>query len=68
MILCLKLHRNFNETWRAKLTLDIATDELVAAYKEGIEKSEFYKKAVKKPARRPRKKISASKSEEKVSV
>ncbi len=39
MILTLKLHRNFNDTWRAKRTLDVATDERLASYRAGIEKA-----------------------------
>ena len=39
MILTLKLHRNFNDTWRAKRTLDKATDEKIKAYQLGLEKS-----------------------------
>ncbi len=33
MLLTLKLHRNFNETWRAKRTLSIANEEKVAEFK-----------------------------------
>jgi len=41
LIMNLKLHRNFNDTWRAKLTLDKATEEKLASYKNGIEKREI---------------------------
>lgn len=68
MLLSLKLHRNFNETWRAKLTLDIATEELLSSYNEGIEKNNNYKKAAKRPVRRSRKRVSSAKKEEKISV
>ena len=37
--LILKLHRNFNDTWRARRTLQPATDELWAKYSEGLEKT-----------------------------
>lgn len=48
MILTLKLHRNFNDTWRAKRTLDKATDEKLEAYRLGLEKSNIRRKSTKK--------------------
>ena len=39
LILTLKLHKNFNDTWRAKRTLDNATEERIASYRAGIEKA-----------------------------
>ena len=59
MILTLKLHRNFNETWRAKRILDRATEEKLSAYREGIEKSNIRRKNGKK-SYRPKKKKTAS--------
>lgn len=58
MVLTLKLHKNFNDTWRAKRTLDIATPEMLESYRLGIEKSSIRRKNArggrmrkKKPAR-----------------
>ena len=55
MILTLKLHRNFNDTWRAKRTLDKATDEKLEAYKLGLEKSNIRRKSTKKNYRKRKK-------------
>jgi hypothetical protein len=38
MILSLKLHRNFNDTWRAKRTIAKATEEQVNEFKAGVER------------------------------
>ncbi len=39
MLLSLKLHRNFNETWRARRTIKQADEAALAEYREGIEKA-----------------------------
>ena len=39
MLLSLKLHRNFNETWRARRTIKQADEVALAQYLEGIEKA-----------------------------
>lgn len=52
MLLTLKLHRNFNETWRAKRTIQPLTDELRAQYESGLERNTTRRKADTK--RRPR--------------
>lgn len=39
MLLSLKLHRNFNETWRARRTIKQADEEALAVYREGIDKA-----------------------------
>ena len=54
LIMTLKLHRNFNDTWRAKLTLDKATEEKLESYKNGIEKREVMR-ATHRRRRRGRK-------------
>ena len=41
MLLSLKLHRNFNETWRARRTIRQADEASLAEYREGIEKASF---------------------------
>ena len=59
MILTLKLHRNFNDTWRAKRTLDRATDEKLESYRLGLEKSNIRRKTSKKNYR-SKKRVAAS--------
>ncbi len=39
MLLSVKLHRNFNETWRGKLTIDEASEEMLASFFASLEKS-----------------------------
>ncbi len=39
MLLALKLHRNFNDTWRGKLTIDEASEEALSAFYSAIERS-----------------------------
>jgi len=53
MFLVLKLYRNFNETWRAKLTVDKASEEKVAEFKNSLEKVNAIRKKSKR--RNPRK-------------
>lgn len=62
MILTLKLHRNFNDTWRAKRTLDKATDEKLEAYRLGLEKSNIRHKASKKNYRSKKRVASSAKA------
>lgn len=52
MMITLRLHRNFNETWRAKRTVKKADEATVKSYKEGLAKHETFKK--KTARRRPR--------------
>ena len=52
MILSLKLHRNFNETWRAKLTVDIADDARIEEFKRALEASNFKRKLKHRRSRR----------------
>ena len=52
MLLTLKLHRNFNDTWRAKRTVQPMTDDLRAQYELGLERNTTRRKADTK--RRPR--------------
>lgn len=54
MLLSLKLHRNFNETWRAKLTVELAGDDKVLEFKKALERSSIKRKAKRrKPRRKP---------------
>lgn len=62
MILTLKLHRNFNDTWRAKRTLDKATDEKIKAYKLGLEKSNIRRITPRKNYRSKKKTVSSAAS------
>lgn len=54
MLLVLKLHRNFNETWRAKRTLSLATEEQLAEFKQGIERTAVRRKIRQRKPRGPR--------------
>ena len=44
MLLTLRLHRNFNDTWRAKRIIRKADDAALKSYKEGLKKHEAFKK------------------------
>ena len=44
MLLTLKLHRNFNDTWRAKRTIRVADEASMTAYREGLEKTNVKRK------------------------
>ena len=54
MLLILRLHRNFNETWRAKRTLKLADEAAIAEYRDGLARANIRKKATRrrKPRRR----------------
>ena len=57
MLLTLKLHRNFNETWRAKLNISEAGEEQLAEFRAAVERAGVRKKTRRrKPrgSRRPR--------------
>ena len=54
MLLSLKLHKNFNETWRAKLTIELSNDEKEENFKKALERSNIKRKAKRrKPRRKP---------------
>ncbi len=55
MLLCLKLHKNFNDTWRAKLTVDEADEEKIQAHRAALERS-FQKKKTRAGRSRSHKK------------
>ena len=59
MILTLKLHRNFNDTWRAKRTLDLATEEKLETYRQGLAKSNIRRMTPKRNPRYNKKKKGA---------
>ena len=54
MLISLKLHRNFNETWRAKRTVELANAEKIEEFKKNLERSNIKRKAKRrKPRRKP---------------
>ncbi len=55
MLLVLKLHRNFNETWRARRTIKRADESALNDYREGLERANIRKKTARRrrPKRRP---------------
>ena len=54
MLLSLKLHKNFNDTWRAKRTVRLADEAALKDYREGLEKANIRRKSTRrrKPAKR----------------
>ena len=54
LLLVLKLHRNFNETWRAKRTVSHATEEQLAEFHRGLERTETRKKVRRRKPSYPR--------------
>ncbi len=54
--LSLKLHRNFNETWRAKRTISIASEEKIAEFRRSLD---LHTSKRKLKSRKPRRKIKA---------
>ena len=64
MFLSLKLYRNFNETWRAKRTIDVATEKRIAEFKEGIERTtQMRKRSRRKNSHQKRKPVATVTSE-----
>ena len=51
MLLSLKLYRNFNETWRAKCSLDTATEQRLADFRTGLERTQMRKRSRRKNPR-----------------
>ena len=68
MILTLKLHKNFNDTWRAKRTLDVATEELLERYRQGMEKSNIRRKSNYRSSRSRKKKSTSGQDRSKTTV
>ena len=54
MLMVLKLHRNFNDTWRAKRTLAHATEAQLEEFKRGLERSAGRRKVRQRKSRGPR--------------
>ena len=57
MLLSLKLYRNFNETWRAKYTIDKATEAKLGDFKASLEKSVVVRRSKRKSQRHKRKTV-----------
>jgi hypothetical protein len=55
MFLTLKLHRNFNDTWRAKRQITHATAEQIADYKQKMEATTIRRRSRSRRAPRRRK-------------
>ncbi len=54
MLLTLKMHRNFNDTWRAKRTVSYATAEQIEEFKRGLERASIRRRTRTRKSRRPR--------------
>ena len=52
MLLTLKMHRNFNDTWRARMTLDVATDEKLGDFRTAVEKRNVRRKTTRRTRRK----------------
>ncbi len=63
MLLTLKMHKNFNDTWRAKRTLKKADEAALTEFLEGLKRAEQAKKTAKKRRVRHRKKPAATAAE-----
>jgi hypothetical protein len=48
MLLTLKMHRNFNDTWRARMTLDKATEEKLGDFRTAVEKRNVRRKSARR--------------------
>ena len=57
MLLSLKLYRNFNETWRAKRTLDKASEARLAEFEEGLVRTATRRRSKRKNPRPKRKAV-----------
>lgn len=63
----LRLHRNFNDTWRARRTIERATEEAMKNYQDGLRASRAFRaaKSTGRKRRRSGKKKTAAKAEAK---
>lgn len=52
MLLSLKLHRNFNETWRARRTLELANAEKIEEFKRSLERANIKRKVKRRKQRK----------------
>ena len=63
MFLSLKLTRNFNETWRAKLNIERATEEKISEFNSALERA-VVRRRTKRRSARPKRKIQTEKAAE----
>lgn len=54
MLLSLKLHRNFNETWRARRTIRQADEASLTEYREGLERANIRRKPLRRRKPKPK--------------
>jgi hypothetical protein len=59
MLLSLKLHRNFNETWRARRTVRLADEAALAEYREALERANIRRKTLRRRKPKPKRRIFA---------
>ena len=59
MLLSLKLHRNFNETWRARRTVRLADEAALAEYREALERANIRRKTLRRRRPKPKRRIHA---------
>lgn len=62
LLLSLKLYRNFNETWRAKRTIEKASEQKLAEFEENLVKTAVRRRSKRKNPR-PKRKLPMQKSE-----
>ncbi len=63
MLLSLKLHRNFNDTWRAKKTVKRADESALAEYNESLERANIRRKSTKRRRSKPKRRTDTPTSE-----
>ncbi len=63
LLLGLKMHRNFNETWRARLTVKKADEAALLDLRDGLARAEQARKTAKKRRVRHRRKSAAKSAE-----
>ena len=59
MLLSLKLHRNFNDTWRARRTVRLADAAALTEYREGLERANIRRKTLRRRRPKPKRRIHA---------
>ncbi len=63
MLLTLRLHRNFNDTWRAKRIIRLTDEKELLEYRESLEKASVRRKARKRKAGPRRRTVAGTTSE-----
>ena len=57
MLLSLKLHRNFNETWRARRTIRLADEAALEEYRGGLDRANVKRKTTRRRKPKPKRRI-----------